>query len=67
MIKYNKPTEKDFNMINNDGYIINESNSNIFSFLNTNITYLKVTSKSQQLKLITNLSKVTLRFSQEQS
>ena len=40
MIKYKKPTEKDWNIINNVGYIIDESNSDIFSFLNTNMTNL---------------------------
>ena len=40
MIKYKKPTEKDCNIINNVGYIIDESNSDIFSFLNTNMTNL---------------------------
>ena len=29
MIKYKKPTEKDCNIINNVGYIIDESNSDI--------------------------------------
>ena len=40
MIKYKKPTEKDCNIINNVRYIIDESNSDIFSILNTNMTNL---------------------------
>ena len=41
MINHKKLSVKYFNIIKNVRYIIDESNSDIFSLLNTNITCLK--------------------------